>query len=55
MVNGVSFILCYTVLYNFFGLRCRLGWHRNKWKNYLMNEYDTEIQVVIGLNDEYPL
>jgi len=20
-----------------------------------MNEYDTEIQVVIGLNDEYPL
>ena len=27
-VHHVSFILCYTVLYNFFGLRCRFGRHR---------------------------
>ena len=27
-VHHVTFILCYTVLYNFFGLRCRFGRHR---------------------------
>ena len=27
-VHHVTFILCYTVLYNFFGLRCRFGQHR---------------------------
>ena len=26
--SHVTFILCYTVLYNFFGLRCRFGRHR---------------------------
>ena len=27
-VHHVTFILCYTVLYNFLGLRCRFGRHR---------------------------
>ena len=27
-VHHVTFILCYTVLYDFFGLRCRFGRHR---------------------------
>ena len=27
-VHHVTFILCYTVLYNFFGLRCHFGRHR---------------------------
>ena len=28
LVHHVSFILCYTILYNFFGLRFRFGRHR---------------------------
>ncbi|MEQ3404386.1 hypothetical protein AAA168_14880, partial [Dorea formicigenerans] len=27
-VHHVTFILCYTVLYDFLGLRCRFGRHR---------------------------
>ncbi|RHQ61462.1 hypothetical protein DWY36_03060 [Firmicutes bacterium AF25-13AC] len=27
-VHHVSFILCYTVIYDFVGLRCRFGRHR---------------------------
>jgi len=31
-VHHVTFILCYTVLYNFLGLRCRSSFHYGRFR-----------------------
>ncbi|MBD9043408.1 hypothetical protein DW025_03995 [Coprococcus sp. AF38-1] len=31
-VHHVAFILCYTVLYNFLGLRCRSSFHYGRFR-----------------------